>query len=176
MTRVSSQHLRLHNECLERLKKQSLTLSDKDFVIDHFNEGVGRVISTKGIFFTPPELAMAFCLEVIGHRVVDLCAGIGMLAYYYWHHGHDPKLARDKIELICIERNPDFVEVGKKILPEATWICEDITKPGFLTSLGDFDMAISNPPFGTISHTGGLSFNYQGNHFEYKAFLIMVSL
>jgi len=168
MTRISSHHLKRHNESLRRLRKPSLTLSDKDYVIANYNEGVERVISTKGIFFTPPELAEAFCIEVTGNRIVDLCAGIGMLSYYYLHHGHHPKVAVNPIDLVCIERNPDFVKVGEKVLPEATWICDDITRPGFLESLGLFDMAISNPPFGSISHTRGSSFNYSGNHFEYK--------
>lgn len=169
MAPISSKHLKLHNESLNRLHKQVLSLNDKDFVIDNFNEGIERVISTKGIFFTPPEMALAFCIEVTGNRVVDLCAGIGMLSYYYLHHGHHPRIAPDKIELVCIERNPDFVEVGKKVLPEATWISADITEPGLLSSLGLFDMAISNPPFGSVSHTEGCKLNYQGNNFEYKA-------
>jgi predicted RNA methylase len=49
--------------------------------------------------------------------------------------------------LTCVEINPAYVEVGKKILPKATWICGSIfdVVPG-----GYFDCAISNPPFGNI--------------------------
>ena len=149
MTRISTKQLKLHNEALRRLRKDILNLNDKDFIIEHYNEGVERVISTKGIFFTPPQLASDFSLEVSGYRVIDLCAGIGMLSYFYWYHGLEPKIAPEKVEIFCIERNPDFVEIGKKLLPEATWICADITKPGLLSSIGTFDMAISNPPLGT---------------------------
>ena len=50
--------------------------------------------------------------------------------------------------------NPAFVEIGKKLLPEANWICgsafdksiwDQITK-----DLPDnkFDVCVSNPPFG----------------------------
>lgn len=32
-------------------------------------------------------------------------------------------------ELVCVELNPRYVEVGHKVLPEAEWICGDIFDP-----------------------------------------------
>ena len=75
--------------------------------------------------------------------MIDLCAGIGILSFSYFHgiyHGVNP-------EITCVEINPDFVAIGKKLLPEANWICGDITDPDFIASLGSFDFAYGNHPF-----------------------------
>jgi predicted RNA methylase len=169
MIKASKKDVQLHNECLKLLSKKKLKQTEKDFIVANYNEGISRVISTKGIFFTPRDLALDFILEVTGNKVLDLCAGIGMLSYHNYHHGHHPRVTNRPIEITCVELNPDFVEIGEKLLPEANWICEDITKPGFIERLGHYDMAISNPPFGSINHVGKTLFNYTGNQFEYKA-------
>ena len=47
-------------------------------------------------------------------NIIDLCADIGILSLYAHHH--------KKCNGTCVELNPEYVRVGKKLLPEATWI------------------------------------------------------
>ncbi|GAA3173267.1 hypothetical protein [Nonomuraea salmonea] len=98
--------------------------------------------------------------------MIDLCAGTGRLAWWArdkWlrrANGEPPR------ELVCVERNRLYVEVGRRVLPEATWICGDVFDvPGM--GLGRFDCAISNPPFGPITARAGSAPRYSGDRFEY---------
>ncbi|GGS37722.1 hypothetical protein GCM10010205_79500 [Streptomyces nojiriensis] len=48
-----------------------------------------------------------------------------------------------------MERNPEYVAVGKRVLPDARWICADIVTMDTKTlGLGGFDYAVANPPYG----------------------------
>ena len=49
---------------------------------------------------------------------------------------------------MCVELNPDFIRVGERILPEATWVRGDIFQRSVIEGLGRFDEVISNPPYG----------------------------
>lgn len=123
-----------------------------DYVYENFHASMIDNQTENGAFYTPYGLAqdVAFCGHASGH-VIDVCAGIGMLAY----RAKDMDTYRQNIKSItCIELNPKAVEIGKKLLPEARWIngnafdqnlWEDITK-----DLPDnrFDYMLSNPPFG----------------------------
>lgn len=64
-----------------------------------------------------------------------------------------------------MELNPDYVAVGRKVLPEATWLVANIFD--LPASLTGFDCAIANPPFGRIKQAGA-SPRYAGGDFEYK--------
>ena len=55
-------------------------------------------------------------------------------------------------QVTCVEINPDYVAVGRKLLPEATWICADAFSD--LSHLGRFDWVVANPPFGSIGGRG----------------------
>jgi hypothetical protein len=51
---------------------------------------------------------------------MDLCASVGTLAYAVRrHHPFDQDADFD---ITCVEANPDYITVGKKILPHARWI------------------------------------------------------
>jgi hypothetical protein len=56
--------------------------------------------------------------------------------------------------MTCIELNPRFVEIGKKLLPEANWICSNVFDEQLWKDLtkdlpdNKFDLMLSNPPFG----------------------------
>jgi hypothetical protein len=52
-------------------------------------------------------------------------------------------------ELTCVEINPRYFEVGRKLLPEARWINADVFDWRTL-DLGRYDVAIANPPFGRV--------------------------
>jgi len=64
-----------------------------------------------GAHFTPAGLARDFAIDAGGgRRVIDLCAGIGGLGFWLDLDGRAG-------ELVCVEVNPAYVEVGRKILP-----------------------------------------------------------
>jgi hypothetical protein len=169
--KLSKDQARKHNQTCELLKKDVLTFDDKIFVIENWNEGAEHINSTAGAFFTPKGLARDFQLAVRRNgRVIDLCAGIGTLSLWLVQQAiyeiHDPLK-----ELICVELNPGYIEVGKKLVPEATWILGSVLDLDLMFSLGKFDQAISNPPFGNVktgSIDGKKRLKYTGSEFEYK--------
>ena len=167
--KLSKQKAKLHQEACDILKKDKLSYDDKIFVLENWHEGAEHINGTAGAFFTPSGLARDFQLGVEKHgRVIDLCAGIGSLGFWLTEtakHGNTLK------ELVCIELNPKYVEVGKKILPDAKWITGSIFDKELMLSLGEFDQVISNPPFGQIK-TGKPVDNwlaYSGSDFELLA-------
>ncbi|PZP69504.1 MAG: methyltransferase [Delftia acidovorans] len=164
MAKLTKVEAKLHAQACELLKKPTLTEDDKDFVLKNWNEGATHVNGAAGAFFTPYDMAFDFTIDAIGQggyggRIIDLCAGIGMLSYACWHRSH--KLAR----ITCVERNPDYLAVGQKILPEADWILADVMDLPKM-DIGGFDVAISNPPFGAIKRAGN-SPRYSGSEFEF---------
>lgn len=149
MSKLTKSEIGAHNQACEILKQDTLSFDDKLFVLENWHEGATNINSSAGAFFTPTGLARDFSIEVHGRRIIDLCAGIGSLSFAtQTYSAIRNKPDRDSTpELTCVEINPVYVEVGKKILPEATWICGSIFDVEFDTK---FDCAISNPPFGNI--------------------------
>ncbi|MFI1794471.1 methyltransferase [Streptomyces olivaceoviridis] len=173
--KLSKEQTKRHNRACELVDSDSeLTETEREFVLDHFHESAHTGRTLDGAFFTPAELAGELHLVIPGNRIIDLCAGIGRLA---WH-------ARDLVtrhfehlpprEIVCVEKNPEYVRVGRRILPEATWICADVLDvPGM--NLGPFDCAISNPPFGRIKHSGNTP-GYRGPLFEFHVIAVAQTL
>ncbi len=155
-----------HQEAKEILKKDILTLEDKYFVLENYNEGGECNNKFHSAHFTPLELANDFKLEIYGNNILDLCAGIGVLSFSYLHHLNH---GDDKINIVCVELNSEYVAVGKKILPEATWICGDVFSSEIQALLKEmkFSCVISNPPFGNFSMRGNIAPRYTGKLFEY---------
>jgi hypothetical protein len=142
---------------------RDLTPSEREFVLDHWmEEGTARL---DGAFFTPGGLAVDLAIDVFGARVIDLCAGIGRLAWT----AHQYLVSRGEArEIVCVEKNPEYVRIGRKVLPEATWICADVFDVPHMDLGGPFDMAIANPPFGSrVSRGGRKAPRYGGGLFEY---------
>lgn len=163
MAKLTKAEAKAHAQACDVLTKPVLTDDDKDFVLKNWNEGANHVNGAAGAFFTPYDMAFDFTIDAIGQggyggRVIDLCAGIGMLSYAVWHRSHQ------KARITCVERNPDYLAVGKKILPEAEWILADVFDVLDL-GLPHFDVAISNPPFGKIKRDRN-SPRYTGAEFE----------
>jgi len=158
--KLSKQQGRAHVTAARLLEKPSLSLDERCFVLDHWDPAAEHINSLSGAFFTPPGLARDFAIEVAGNSIVDLCAGIGSLAFAATVGGESSR------SIVCIESKPDFVAVGRKILPNATWLCCDIFN---LPDIGYFDYAIANPPFGAAPRLGRGAPRYHGNRFEYHA-------
>ncbi|MFD8387438.1 methyltransferase [Streptomyces sp. NPDC059679] len=159
-TEQAAQH-RKANDLIEL--DRDLTPTEREFVLDNLmEEGTARL---DGAFFTPGGLAVDMVIEAFGaERVIDLCAGIGRLAWtadkYLRSHG----AAR---QIVCIERNPEYVRVGRKVLPEATWICADVFDVPNMDLGGTFDVALANPPYGAVARGGRTAPRYTGSRFEY---------
>jgi predicted RNA methylase len=169
MYKLSKRQIKLHEQACELLKKPELNHSDKEFVFNHWNEGFGRDIQRSGSFFTPLDLAFDFALGVEhsdGMTILDLCAGIGTLSYA--HLVRNPK-----VNVTCVEFNPALIEVGKKLVPEATWIQGSVTDVDLIKSLGRHFMVISNPPFGNVLTVEALpEMTYQARNAEYVVIAI----
>lgn len=142
-----------------------LTLDERFEVLDGWREDARHTNSMAGAFFTPWGLAMDAMLEVpLGSgpvTIVDLCAGIGTLAL--------AALTRNAwnehpVEVTCVELNPDYLAVGRRLVPEATWVPASVFD--LPAELGRFDVAISNPPFGAVPRSGARGPRYSGNEFD----------
>jgi hypothetical protein len=139
--KLTKPQIRAHHEAVAILKKDRLSYDEKVFVMENWNEGAEHINSFAGAFFTPQGLARDAMIELCGNEgaVIDLCAGIGALAF--WAE------KKTKAHIVCVEINPGYVEVGRKIVPGAEWVCASIFD---YMAPYRFDCAISNPPFGAI--------------------------
>lgn len=158
MTKLSKVAAKLHQQALDLVySDKRLTLEDRHFILDNFQESANNLNGLAGAFFTPAGLAQDMAVEVPEcGSLIDLCAGIGRLAF----------TCRDRAKrIVCVELNADYAAVGKRVLPEAEWVVSDAFS---LEGLGHFDVAISNPPFGTVRTGAANRGRYTGASFEYK--------
>ena len=170
MAKLTKPEWRAHAAAVDLLdKERALTSDECEQVFNNWHPGAINDQTSSGVFFSPVPLAMDFHLEVPqGGTVVDLCAGIGTLAFFatgrHWYVQTRPRYER----IICVERNPAFVAVGKRLLPEATWICGDVLDPGVWQQIGAVDFAFSNPPFGRMMRSTFAPPRYQGAEAEFR--------
>lgn len=176
MAKLTRNEERRHAQACQLIDlPRDLTEAERYFVLDHWQESSTNANARDRAFFTPEGLAVDMSLEVGGDRIIDLGAGIGRLS---WHNrdlwGRWPYPAP---EFVCVERNPVYVRVGRKVMPEATWICADILDlPDMVDQLGGrFDCAISNPPFGPLPRHRDAP-GYSGRRFEYHTIAVAAGL
>lgn len=136
-----------HKEIEKLLKQDKLIEKERDFIYDHFlPHNITNNAQEDGSFFTPQSIsgALAAMCDCDGSIVIDLAAGIGSLSYGLISSNRNLK------KLICVEKNENFIEIGKKLLPEAIWICGDIYAESTAVKLKKLkaDWVISNPPYG----------------------------
>jgi predicted RNA methylase len=168
MSKLTKLQAAAHDQCEAFLAKDTLTDEDRFYVLEHWQESARNVNSAAGAFFTPYGLAADMALELSNLRgtvrVLDLCAGAGTLGLAVLRKNAWQIESGDlHLEIVCVETNPEYVRVGRKILPEATWIESSIFD---LPDLGHFDVAMSNPPFGRVKRDGDAP-RYTGAEFEY---------
>ena len=162
MAKLTKAQIKQHEQACRLLEKETLTFDEKWAVYENWHEGADHNNGRAGAFFTPPYLARDFGFDICGRKVIDLCAGTGILSFMYYH----TKCSYEKpAEITCVEINPAYVEIGKKLLPEATWICADIGE--VWKDLGRFDCAYGNPPFGRQNFIRNAP-RYTGPEGEYK--------
>lgn len=162
MAKLSKTETRNHNKALELIHSdKSLTWDDKEFIFRNWHEGANHMNGQAGAFFTPFDMAFDFALHVGSSecRIIDLCAGIGMLSFACQNRSYG--VTHD---ITCVEYNSDYITVGKRLLPEANWIHGDALD--LPEDIGHFDFCISNPPFGAIKRQKNGP-RYTGKDFEF---------
>lgn len=163
MAKLTKQQRKEHAQAQGLLRKDPLSEAERETIFKLWNPASDHDVGSSGSFFTPFDLAADFRIDAGNGRIIDLCAGIGMLGYWCLNFPWD---SQSHVELVCIEINPAFVEIGKKLLPQATWICANVFDVPEL-NLGHFDMAIANPPFGRVNRHGHTAPRYSGSEFSY---------
>lgn len=160
MRKITKSDRARHDQAVDLLvsgKRPDVVQSDQ--ILGDFRPDADHNNSVAGAFFTPSELAHEFCRNTRRparkHRVVDLCSGIGQLAYRYiscleWEYRSSPEYWDCVSEIVCVEINPDFAAYIKTLMPHATVICGDVLDPELWNDIGYFDLAITNPPFGKL--------------------------
>ena len=153
--KLTKQQSKDHQKAMELVHSdRALTWEERKFILDHYSEQQGQLNALAGAFFTPYGLAHDFSIEVPDNgSMVDLCAGIGALSFACENKG---------LEITCVEMCAAYVEVGRRVVPSANWVqadCFSVTE--------QFDIAVSNPPFGAIKG-GSYDGLYTGSNFEYK--------
>lgn len=157
MAKIPKDQAKRHKQALDLIHSdKNLSINDRLFILDNFHEGATNMNGLAGAFFTPEGLARDFAIEVSGGTIIDLCAGIGRLSF---------ACSEGAKRIVCVEQNPEYAEVGKRVVPEADWIVSDVFGIG---NIGPFDWAISNPPFGQIKTGSDFDGAYTGGKFEYK--------
>ncbi len=166
MAKLTKRQVADHNTSLRILDKDIITDDEREFVFRHYHPGAIHMNGATGAFFAPPGLSRDFTINTNGaSRVLDLCAGIGALSIFKFWHSQWSREDRDRLQITCVEINPDYCAAGRKLLPEAAWINEDIFSLS-PTDLGEFDIVIGNSPFGPVKRSGSGP-RYTGPHFEF---------
>ena len=158
MAKLSKAEATAHQQACELLKKDVLSEDDKLFVLENWQESASHINTIAGAFFTPVGLARDLSIEVGGKRIIDLCAGIGGLSYWCANRAWN-----EPPEIVCVEMNPDYAAVGRKLLPEAAWIVGSVFD--LPSDIGRFDFAIGNPPFGATPRDAKAP-RFRGKEFE----------
>ncbi|WP_327116646.1 methyltransferase [Nocardia sp. NBC_01730] len=170
MSKLTRSQAAAHREACSLVElDRDLDEGEKLFVLEHYQESTSTTQSADGAFFTPLGLARDMRIEVVGTRILDLGAGIGHLAFTC-RNQWDQANGEPARELVCVERNPEFVRVGMKVVPEATWWCGDLLRV-HREPVRPFDTVISNPPFGTATRNADAP-EYRGPRFEYHVIAV----
>ena len=107
MGKITKQQLRLHEQTEQLLwgGDRPLRRDEVAFCLEHWD-----------------PRAAAMYVGGDGRRVVDICAGIGRLAFAVL----EANLWRpQEVRLTAVELNPNYVRVGWRRLPQVEWICGD---------------------------------------------------
>jgi len=147
VAKLTKAQIKAHQQATALLGQDRLTEKEREFVFDNWQESANHVNSAAGAFFTPLDMAWTFEVEVGGQRILDLCAGIGVLSYCVYQR-RCWKSSEPPPQITCVEINPVYAAIGQKLLPEATWIVADALSD---LDIGRFDWAIGNPPFGRLA-------------------------
>ena len=153
MSKITKQQLKRHEQAEEFLWgiDKKLTFDEVAFCLEHWDPRAlaGKQVSKNQAYFTPMPLALDAGKYIggEGRRVVDIGAGIGRLAYaVLCANRWNPQ----QVQVTAVEINPEYVQVGRRLLPEVTWVQADMYDLSLWQNLPRFDEAVSNPPFSQV--------------------------
>lgn len=161
MARITKEKSKLHDQAMDLIfgTDRNLKWDELWFCFNNYNPMAEHNVSKGAIFFTPEGICEQFATAVggVGGKLIDLCAGIGKLSAYVmahngvgWYGSRTMQFHGDLESVTCVENNPEFVKVGKRLLPQADWVEGSVFDAELMASLGEFNVAISNPPYGNI--------------------------
>lgn len=168
MAKLTKAQLAAHRQAVALLESgKRLSLDETAFVFENWHEGAGGDQTAASAFFTPIDLASDMLIDTPSYgSFVDLCAGTGRLAYFAGGQFAYEDTRRQYRRIVCVERNPAYVAIGKRLFPEAEWICGDALDPAVRRQIGDVDFAIANPPFGTTTRSDFEAPRYKGKRID----------
>jgi len=171
MGKISKEMMKRHSKAMEIIEQDVLSYDDKLYVLENYHEGATNMNNLVSAHFTPMSLARSVEQCTRNYNFVDLCAGIGILA---WCQVRIMEFEQKEFTGICVENCLEYCKIGKKLMPELHWINGDIFNPKVIARIkeimGDRDFSvISNPPYGRQVKTFTDILQYKGPEFEYKA-------
>lgn len=170
MARATKAELDKHEEAEQLIfgTDRQLTIDETDFVYDNWLPYVATRVDVSGAFFTPYPIAMVLAQHTAQEgRVVDLCAGTGILIWAMLCRAGWGRPDYSSFEgFVAVEFSETYVTVGKRLLPEVEWITGDVFDIDLLYKIGRFDHAVTNPPFGRVRANKGKAswLKYQGDN------------
>lgn len=153
MGKLSRDEIKKHKAALAILDQDRITDDDREQFFADFHPSGEMLQGDAGAFFTPPSMALDAAFDFTGGRVLDACAGVGVLSWAHYIRQHNQHGDNELPEIVAVEQCGRFVEIGRKLLPWVTWVHADIWRLPEL-NLGRFDTVISNPPFNNVARTG----------------------
>lgn len=158
MGKITKEQSKLHDQANDLIHSDKpLSFEEKEFVLENWTPLAENNVGKGAIFFTP--MALARDLVEMGwpntgetRRVVDLCAGTGRIT---WHMVNHAGWDRTIKEIVAVEITKEFRDIGKRLMPEVTWVGGNVLDRKLWEELGRFDAAFSNPPFGKPSTRTG---------------------
>lgn len=171
MGKLTKAQQKQHKQALDLIHSdKKLTYDEKVFCYENWNEATQMDINRLGAFHTPLSLAYDLMIDAgYGNNMLDLCAGTGILSFAAWHRFASWPYTGPEPYILCVEIVRDYVEIGKRLLPEAEWVCADALTYDVLSHIKErrFDVAYGNPPFGAINTTDWQG-KYTGKNFDLK--------
>jgi len=170
--RISKRKMNLHNEAVKLLEMDELSFNDVEFIYSNYHEGANKANNLISAHFTPRSICHSMAHNIRQINFVDLCAGIGNLAYSI---GRFNELEYKNGGIgICVENCLEYYEVGKKLLPQFHWINGSIFDDKVINEIkeimkGSRFSIVSNPPYGNQVKATSENLKYQGSKFEYRA-------
>jgi predicted RNA methylase len=170
MAKLTRRELAAHQAAIALIdSERPLTLAEIEQCFSDWHEGATSNQTEASAFFTPVDMASDMRLEMPNYGTfVDLCAGTGRLAYFAGGQASYPEFRPRYDRMICVERNPEYVRIGKRLFPDAEWICGDALDPAVIRQIGKVDVAFCNPPFGTTTKSEHAAPRYRGAEMDLK--------
>ena len=111
MSKLTKQQMKAHDTAIRLLNQDRISNEEKLYIFQNYRADANHITSKTGAFFTPLGLARDFSLQIPYQRektikIVDLCAGIGVLSYAACADNDWGKVNAD---ITCVELNPDYV-------------------------------------------------------------------